>query len=267
VWIDSHCHLEQISFDADVCADVLQQARAVGVQKFLTIGVRLDDFASRCFLMVHPDVFFTVGLHPCYVSEPLHSEDAIFDCLVQMARDNPRIIGLGETGFDLMPQSPDFQHQKSAFWAHMRASVALDLPLIIHTRQADQETFALFQEFFKVYGVFPRFVLHCFTGSLEFAKQAIEMGGYISFSGIVTFPKAQELQSVAQYVPADRFLVETDCPWLAPVPFRGQKNRPELILHTGKKIANLRECSVEEVETVTSQNFHTLFSRCPLCPL
>lgn len=200
-------------------------------------------------------VYAAVGVHPCDVHE-----DCVEDLeqwLVQTAQ-HPKVVALGETGLDIQPHSPDLQRQHDAFHAHIRAAISTGLPLITHIRNA-------FPAFFQVWkdwrGPCPLGVLHCFTGTWEQAKAALDMGWYISFSGIVTFKRNGDLAEVAAKVPEDRFVIETDAPWLAPEPYRGKPNEPAYVVHTAQKMAQLRGESLDQIRRHAYENFFTLFKK------
>jgi len=222
------------------------------VSNALCVSVDLDKFPEILSLAEkNKNIYASVGVHPDYEleHEPTQSE------LVRLA-NHPKVVAIGETGLDYFRLQGDLEWQRTRFRTHIRAAVECNKPLIIHTRSASADTLRLMQEegAEQVGGV-----MHCFTESLEVARAAIEMNFYISFSGIVTFKKALELKEVAKTIPLERMLIETDSPYLAPVPFRGKLNQPAYVKHVAEEIAKLRDISVEEVGNVTSANFSKLF--------
>ncbi|MFC3124841.1 TatD family hydrolase [Pseudoroseomonas globiformis] len=250
--IDSHCHLDYFS-DAEL-PDVLERARSAGVTRFVTIGVRLDQArAVKAMAERHADVWGTVGVHPQNVGEgPLPAVEELV-----AASNHPRIIGLGESGLDYFYDKAPAEVQQEGFRRHIAAARVTGLPLVIHARDADDDIARILREEMEA-GAFP-FLLHCFSSGVALAQTALELGGYISFSGMVTFPKAEALRTIAATVPADRLLVETDAPYLAPTPHRGKRNEPAFVKLTAARLAELRAVTLEELATQTSRNFVTLF--------
>lgn len=253
MYIDSHCHLDFPELSQNL-PGVLSAMRDNGVDYGLCISVTLPEFPKVLSVAeAHGNLFATVGVHPDYeeVDEPTVEE------LVGLAR-HPKVIGIGETGLDYYRLKGDLEWQRNRFRTHIRAALAASLPLIIHTREAADDTLRIMREegADQVRGV-----MHCFTESWEVASQAIDMGFYISFSGIVTFKNAVALKEVAQKVPLANMLIETDSPYLAPTPFRGKTNQPAYVRHVAEEIARLRGISPEEVGEATSTNFFSLFQR------
>ena len=251
MFIDSHCHINFPEL-ADNIDEVLATMRANQVSDALCVSVDLEKFPQILALAEqHDNIYASVGVHPDYEleTEPTQEE------LVRLAK-HPKVIAIGETGLDYFRLTGDLEWQRKRFRTHIRAAVESGKPLIIHTRSASADTLRLMQEegADKIGGV-----MHCFTESLEVALAAIEMNFYISFSGIVTFKKALELKEVATRIPLERMLIETDSPYLAPVPFRGKLNQPGYVKHVAEEIAKLRGISVEEVGEATSNNFKKLF--------
>jgi TatD DNase family protein len=257
MYIDSHCHLDfpELAVNID---DVLAAMRDNAVDYGLCISVTLPDFPKVLAVAgAHDNLFATVGVHPDY---ELEVEPTVED-LVRLAQ-HPKVVGIGETGLDYYRLTGDLEWQRKRFRTHIRAAIQADKPLIIHTRSAAEDTIAIMQEegAHKARGV-----MHCFTESWEVAQQAIELGFYISFSGIVTFKNALTLKEVAQKVPLERMLIETDSPYLAPVPFRGKTNQPAYVKHVAEEIARLRGISPEQVGEATSANFFELFKDAQPC--
>jgi len=250
-WVDSHCHLDFPEFDGKM-DQVRKEMRANGVTHALCISVHLIGFPRVLALAEAYDNFFaTVGVHPD------HEDRTEVDParLVELAR-HPRIVAIGETGLDYYRVSGDSAWQRERFRAHIRAARECGKPLVIHTRQAAEDTLAIMREegAAEVGGV-----MHCFTESRAMAEAAIALGFHISFSGIVTFKNTGTLKDVARWVPLERLLVETDSPYLAPVPHRGESNRPALVRHVGEEVARLRGISLEELARATTGNFFSLF--------
>ena len=221
----------------------------------LLISVTLDKFPEVLELAERfPNFYATVGVHPDYEDEPPFDVDT----LVALAK-HPKVIGIGETGLDYFRLTGDLEWQRERFRIHIRAAIQSNLPLIIHTRSASEDTLRIMREegANDVGGV-----MHCFTESLNVALEAIKLNFYISFSGIVTFKNATDLKEVVKAIPLDRILIETDSPYLAPVPYRGKINDPSNVIHVAEEIAKLKNISMEEVGEVTTQNFFKLFSKC-----
>ncbi|MBB5687307.1 TatD family hydrolase [Sphingobium boeckii] len=255
MFIDSHCHLNYKGLIEDQLG-VLARARAAGVSTMLNIATReseWDDVIATAERAA--DVWATVGIHP---HEADQHPDVDTAKLVAKAAHR-RVIGIGETGLDYYYDHSDRARQQTSFRSHIAASRETGLPLIVHTRDAEEDTAAIMAEEMGK-GAYPG-VIHCFTASGAFADKALEMGLYISISGIVTFKNAKDLQDTAARLPADRLLIETDSPFLAPVPHRGKTCEPGYVADTARFLATLRGVSVETLAEQTSRNFRTLFSR------
>ena len=259
-FVDSHCHLDLMDlsdFD-DQMNNVIESAKEMQVTDILSISVDLDSL-DRILesTRIYPNVHASVGLHPCHSPEVITSVDE----LISLSND-PKIIAIGETGLDyhmnygLDPLEDNFNWQRERFRLHIRAAIKTQKPLIIHTRDARQDVIAILQEenAHLVGGI-----MHCFVEDLETAEKALEMGFYISFSGIVTFKNAKDIQAVAKIVPDDRILIETDSPYLAPVPRRGKKNQPAYVSYVAEYLAELRATSLEEFAAMTRANYYRLF--------
>ncbi|WHI46839.1 TatD family hydrolase [Microbulbifer sp. JMSA004] len=254
--VDSHCHLDRLKldkFDGDLDA-VLDLARSRGVGKFLCVGISLEnadaivEIASR-----YEDVVCSVGVHPLDVDSGM----ADVERLIEMA-NQPNVVALGETGLDYYYSTDTQEIQQQSFIAHLRAAGQAELPVIVHTRDAREDTIALIKEHGNTNTAG---VLHCFTESWDMAKAALDLNYYISLSGIVTFKNAEELRDVARRLPLDRLLVETDSPYLAPVPYRGKPNIPAYVREVAEFIADLRGIPYEDLAEITSENFFRLFPR------
>jgi TatD DNase family protein len=251
MFIDSHCHLNFPDF-ANRLSELYQHMADNQVSHALCISVDLETFPEVLAIAESRDnLFASVGVHPDYedCTEPMVED------LVKLAA-NPKVIAIGETGMDYYRTPGPLKWQQDRFRVHIRAARETNKPLIIHTRAASEDTLRIMAE--EKAGEAGG-VMHCFTESMEVAQAAMDMGFYISFSGIVTFKNAKELKEVAQAVPLDRMLIETDAPYLAPVPHRGKTNEPAYVKHVAEEIARLKEVSVEEVGEVTSGNFRKLF--------
>lgn len=256
--IDSHCHLEYKGLVEDRDG-VLSRARAAGVGVFLNISTRQSEWdhvvgtAER-----EPDVFASVGIHP-------HEADAHQDlgrAALLEATQHPKVIAIGETGLDYYYDKSDRGAQKSLFRMHINVARETQLPIIIHTRDAEEDTHAILAEEMGK-GAFPA-LIHCFTASADFAEKVLALGLTISLSGIVTFKNARDLQEVAKIIPGDRLLVETDSPFLAPVPHRGRVCEPAYVADTAAFVADLRNVDVDHLKKITTANFFNLFSKATL---
>jgi TatD DNase family protein len=253
--IDSHCHLNYAGL-AERQDEVLAKARANGVTGFLNISTRQSEWGDVLGAAErNSDVWATVGVHP-------HEADAHPDlgasALVEAA-SHPRVIGIGECGLDYFYDNSERDAQKERFEAHIDASRQSGLPLVVHTRDAEEDTAEILARAVREGGVSG--VLHCFTGTADLARKALDLGFYISLSGIVTFKNAKELQETASWLPSDRMLVETDSPFLAPVPHRGQTCEPAFVADTARFVAELRSEPPEALAETTTANFFRLFSR------
>lgn len=259
MFIDSHCHLDFPELEARLPAllDSMTEAR---VERALCISVTLEDWPRvMAVARSSPRLSATVGVHPDYedITEPTVAG------LVEAARD-PIVVGIGETGLDYFRTTGDVPWQRERFAVHIRAAREAGLPLIIHTRAAGDDTLRILrEEGAEAAGG----VMHCFTETWDFARQALDLGFYLSFSGIVTFKNAEDLRDVARRAPLDRILVETDSPYLAPVPKRGKTNEPAWVAHVAARLAEVRGLPIEVIGEATTANFHRLFPKVPKGPL
>lgn len=253
MFVDSHCHVNFPELIVQM-PDILARMKTNGVGRALCVSVNLPDWPGLMELVEqHEALFASVGVHPDY-------EDTIepsVEDLIERSQ-HPKVIAIGETGLDYFRLTGDLTWQRERFRRHIRAARETKLPLIIHTRSASQDTLDIMKE---EGAQDARGVMHCFTESWEVAQASMELGFYISFSGIVTFKKATELQEVARRMPLDRILIETDSPYLAPVPHRGKLNDPSKVIHVAEMIANLRGVSVKEIEETSTKNFFKLFNK------
>ncbi len=255
--IDSHCHLDFPELSADLDG-VLDRARAAGVDLMVTISTRVGQFNQlRSLAEAHDTVFCSVGTHPHNAAE---EPDITVEELVELAH-HPKVVAIGEAGLDYHYDNSPRDVQKKSFRTHIAAARETGLPLIIHARDADAHVARMLEEETKK-GAFP-FVLHCFTGGADLAHRGLALGGYISFSGVVTFKNAEALRDIALAVPSDRLLVETDAPYLAPEPLRGKTNEPAFVVHTAARLAALRGVREGEMARLTTDNFFRLFRKVP----
>lgn len=254
--IDSHCHLDYYT-EAER-PDIIARAKAAGVAQMVTIGVTLgQSLQAIAMAEADPAVWACVGVHPNHAADegPVPEPE-----MIAALTAHPKVIGIGESGLDYFYDKAPKDIQERNFRAHIRAAQITGLPLAIHARDADADIARMLAEERGAGGDF-KFLLHCFSSGRGLAEAAIEMGGYISFSGILTFPKSQEIREIAAIVPAERLLVETDAPYLAPVPFRGKRNEPGHTVHTAKVLAGVRGMSAAEMAALTTANFKTLYGK------
>ncbi|MEX0852966.1 MAG: TatD family hydrolase [Bauldia sp.] len=255
--VDSHCHLDFPDFDADRDA-VVERARAAGVGTVVTISTRVARFpAVRAIAERYDRVYCSIGTHPHNAAE---EAEVTTDDLVAVAAD-PVVVAIGEAGLDYHYDNSPREAQRQGFLRHIGAARITGLPLVIHARDADADIAAILSEE-SGKGAFP-FVLHCFSSGRDLAKRGLELGGYVSFSGIVTFKGADGLRAIAAEVPLDRLLVETDAPYLAPVPHRGRRNQPAYVIETANVLASIRGIDLDAVAAATTENFFRLFNRVP----
>jgi TatD DNase family protein len=249
--VDSHCHLDFPDLAADT-AGVLEEMRSLGVTHALCVSVTLEDFPKvRALAEQHDNLYASVGTHPDYPDAPLVTTGE----LLRLA-DHPKVVAIGETGLDYYRLEGDLEWQRERFRTHIRAARTAGKPLIIHTRASADDTLRIMREedAAEAGGV-----MHCFTETWDVARAALDRNFHISFSGIVTFKSAKDLKEVAKQVPLDRILVETDSPYLAPVPYRGKTNRPGWVKYVAEEVARLRGIGFEELAAATTDNFFRLF--------
>lgn len=255
MFVDTHCHLTLLdltpySGDLDLA---LAQAREAGVSRFMSISVDLDDHIELAKIAArHADVGYTVGVHPC--EDAATMARATTDYLVELAQPE-KVWALGETGLDYFHSTDFIQEQKKCFARHIHASQVVKKPVVVHTRSAKHDTVDIIRAEKSTHGI-----LHCFTEDWETAKAVLDCGYYVSFSGIVSFKNAQDLRDVAKQVPLDRVLIETDSPYLAPVPYRGKSNEPKYVPFVAKALCDVYDKSLEEMAAITMQNFENLLS-------
>ena len=253
--VDSHCHLDYLERDGDL-EDAIARARTADISTMVTICTKVTEFpVVRRIAERFDDVWCTVGIHP---HEAAAEPEVTVEQLVELAR-HPKVIGIGETGLDYFYEHSPRADQQRSFRTHIAAARALQMPLIVHTRDADEDTLDILQDEYGK-GSYPG-LIHCYSTSPEVADKSIEMGFYISVAGILTFKSAEELQRTVARLPMDRLLVETDAPYLAPVPKRGKRNEPSYVTFTAARMAELKELSPDAVAERTTENFFRLFTR------
>ena len=256
MFIDSHCHINFPELRENIQA-VLSNMESKKITNALCVSVTLDDFPGVLELASRYDnIFASVGVHPDYED----IEEPSVDQLVSLSK-NSNVVAIGETGLDYFRLQGDLSWQRERFRTHIRAAIEANLPLIVHTRRAQDDTIKIMKEegAYKSKGV-----MHCFTESYEMAKKAIDQDFYISFSGIITFKNAEDLRDTVKKIPMDRILIETDSPYLAPIPNRGKTNEPSNVVYVAEKIAEIKKLSIEEVASTTTANFKNLFTKCHL---
>ncbi len=255
--IDTHCHLDFPDFEAERDA-IVARAHAAGVAQMVTISTRVKKFPQILAIAEkYPSVFCSVGTHPHNADEEL---DVTIDELVRLS-GHPRVVAIGEAGLDYFYDNAPREAQAQGLRNHIAAARITGLPLVIHSRSADEDMAAILSEETGK-GAFP-FLLHCFSSGAELARIGVELGGYVSFSGILTFPKSEDLRQIARTVPTERMLVETDAPYLAPKPFRGKRNEPAYVAHTAAVLAETLGMSEAEIAAITTENALRIFSKMP----
>lgn len=256
--IDTHCHLDFADFDAER-DELVARAHASGVAQMVTISTRVRKLDGLLALTErYPSVFCSVGTHPNNANEEL---DISADELVKLAEGHERIVAIGEAGLDYFYDTQKPEDQQTGFRRHIDAARRTQLPLVIHSRSADDDMASILREE-SGKGAFP-FILHCFSSGAELARVGVELCGYISFSGILTFPKSEELREIAKTVPHDRLLVETDAPYLAPKKWRGKRNEPSYVVNTAEVLADALGLSFDDMARITTENAFRCFSKMP----
>jgi TatD DNase family protein len=250
--IDSHCHLDHEPLLGDL-SNVIKRSKEVGIKKLLTISTSYESF-DRIKNIIQKDemIYGTIGIHPHETTKNKITSDII----VKNITENEKIIGIGETGLDFYYNNSDKNDQINSFKEHIEASIKTNSPLIIHSRDAEVETFEILSEY-KNQNL--KILMHCFTGSKDFAKKLLTLNAFFSASGIITFKNSLELQETFKFLPLDRILIETDSPFLTPVPNRGKKNEPSFIDYTAQKLADIKSISKSEIANLTTNNFNKLF--------
>ncbi len=250
--IDSHCHLDHEPLLSDLL-NVIQRSKNIGIEKLLTISTSFESFSKVKELINKDDIIYgTIGIHPHESSTNIISSDEILKNL----KENSKIIGIGETGLDFYYNNSDREKQISSFKEHIDASIKSNVPLIVHSRNAEKETFEILNEYKDDH---VKILMHCFTGSKKFSEKLLTLNSYFSASGIITFKNSIDLQETFKSLPLDRILIETDSPFLAPVPKRGKKNEPSFIDFTAAKLAEIKNINKSELIKITTNNFNKLF--------
>ena len=250
--IDSHCHLDHEPLFENI-DDILKRSKDVGIEKLLTICTTLKSF-NRIKLLVAKDeiIYGTYGIHP----HEAKNDKVTSNLIINEIKQNDKIIGIGETGLDFFYNHSDKDDQIKSFEEHIKASLELNIPLIIHSRNAESETLKIFN---KYKDKKLKILMHCFTGSKKFAESLLKLDAYFSASGIITFKNSVELQKTFKHIPLNKILIETDSPYLAPVPNRGKQNEPSFVKYTAEKLADIKQISNSELVTNTTINFNNLF--------
>jgi TatD DNase family protein len=250
--IDSHCHLDLEPLLSNI-DDIITRSKLVGINKILTICTTIESFTKIKLIVEKDDIVFgTYGIHPHEVK----TNKVNYELIVKEINNNKKIIGIGETGLDFYYNHSDKSEQIKSLEEHIKAAIKLNIPLIIHSRNAEIETL----EIFKAYkNENLKILMHCFTGTTEFAKKMLDLNAYFSASGIITFKNSTDLQETFKFIPDNKLLIETDSPYLAPEPKRGKKNEPSFVKYTAQKLADIKNISYEELISMTSANFNTLF--------
>mgnify|MGYP000191567487 FL=1 len=250
--IDSHCHLDHAPL-FDNLNDILNRSKEVGIKKLLTICTTLESFKNiENILTIDDMIYGTFGIHP----HETENNDVSKITIIESIKKNPKLIGVGETGLDFYYNHSEKNKQIESFKKHIEAAIEINLPIIVHSRNAEEETFNILNEYKKHK---PKILMHCFTGTYKFYRQMEELDSYFSASGIITFNSSKDLQNTLSKIPNNKLLVETDSPFLAPVPMRGKKNEPSFIKYTLKKLADIKNIDVSEMVSLTTKNFNNLF--------
>ena len=250
--IDSHCHLDLEPLLGDL-PNVIQRSKDVGIEKLLTISTSFESFSRiKELLNIDKIIYGTIGIHPHESSKDIITSNEI----IKNLKENSKIIGIGETGLDFYYNNSEREKQISSFNEHIEASIKTNTPLIVHSRNAEKETFEILN-YYKNENI--KILMHCFTGSKEFSDKLLTLNSYFSASGIITFKNSIDLQETFKTLPLDKILIETDSPFLAPVPNRGKKNEPSFIDFTAEKLAEIKDISKSEIVKITTNNFNRLF--------
>ena len=250
--IDSHCHLDHEPLKSDL-SNIIKRSKDVGIEKLLTISTSVESFQTIKNIINEDEIIFgTIGIHP---HETDNNEISI-DYIVKNFEENPKIIGIGETGLDFYYNNSDKEKQIKSFKKHIEASIKTNSPLVVHSRNAEDETFEILN---KYQGEKLKILMHCFTGSKNFAEKLLKLNAFFSASGIITFKNSMDLQETFKILPLEKILIETDSPYLAPVPNRGKKNEPSFLSYTAQKLADIKDVSKKEITKITTKNFNNLF--------
>ncbi len=261
MFIDSHCHLDMVVKNKDnennlvSISHIIEANKKDKIDKVLCVAVNTDDWEAMKSLC-HPYkdyIYISAGIHPCYINKTTNND---FKVLSEQAKDN-QVIAIGETGLDYYHEKDNKDKQQQSFAKHINLSIEIKKPLIIHTRNAKKDTIDIM---YSEGANNTKGVMHCFTESLDMARKALDLGFYISFSGVITFKNASRIREIAEFVPLDRILIETDSPYLTPEPFRGKTNFPNYVQYIAKEVANIKNISLEDTGRITSNNFYSLFN-------
>ena len=251
--IDSHCHLDHEPMFSDL-KNVVIRSKESGVEKILSICTTKESFDKILKIIdFDPIIYGTFGIHPHETSKEKFKKNEI----ISNIKKNKKIIAVGESGLDFFYNHSDKQNQIISFKSHIEAAIELDVPIIVHSRNAENDTYEILKSYCHLN---PKILMHCFTGSSEFAYKLLTLNSYFSASGIITFNKSNDLQETFKLIPKDKLLIETDSPYLAPVPMRGKKNEPSYIKYTLQKLAEIKNIEMNEIEKITSKNFNYLFN-------
>ena len=250
--IDSHCHLDHEPLLSDL-SNVIQRSKEVGIEKLLTISTSFESF-SRVKELINKDemIYGTIGIHPHESSKNIITSKQIIESL----NENSKIIGIGETGLDFYYNNSQKDKQIASFKEHIEASIKTNMPLIVHSREAENETFEILNSYKNEK---LKILMHCFTGTKKFAEKLLNLNASFSASGIITFKNSEDLRKTFKILPLNKILIETDSPYLAPVPNRGKKNEPSFLYHTAQKLSEIKEISKSEISKITTDNFNRLF--------
>jgi len=250
--IDSHCHLDHAPL-LDNLNGILNRSKEVGIKKLLTICTTLESFKNiENILTIDNMIYGTFGIHP----HETENNDVSKITIIESIKKNPKLIGVGETGLDFYYNHSKKNKQIDSFKKHIEAAIEINIPIIVHSRNAEEETFNILSEYKKHK---PKILMHCFTGTYKFYKKMEELDSYFSASGIITFNSSNDLQNTFSKIPNNKLLVETDSPFLAPIPMRGKTNEPSFIKYTLKKLADIKNIDVSEIVSLTTKNFNNLF--------
>ena len=251
--IDSHCHLDHEPLFSNI-SDIIKRSKDIGLQKLLTISTTLASFEKiKDLVNIDPIIFGTFGIHPHETETNLVNIETLIKTITKFKK----IIGVGETGLDFFYEYSNKERQIDSFKDHIEASIELKIPIIIHSRSAEEETFNILNSY-KNKDL--KILMHCFTGSYEFSQKLLSLGAFFSASGIITFKNSIDLQNTFKTIPLDKLLIETDSPFLAPIPMRGKKNEPSFIKYTLEKLSTIKEKAPDDLSKITSNNFNLLFS-------
>ena len=250
--IDSHCHLDHEPLKSDL-SNIIKRSKDVGIEKLLTISTSVESFKKIKNIINEDEIIFgTIGIHP----HETNNNEISIDYIVKNFEENPKIIGIGETGLDFYYNNSDKEKQIKSFKKHIEASIKTNSPLIVHSRNAEDATFEILN---KYQGEKLKILMHCFTGSKNFAEKLLKLNAFFSASGIITFKNSIDLQETFKILPLEKILIETDSPYLAPVPNRGKKNEPSFLSYTAQKLADIKDLSKQEITKITTKNFNNLF--------